>query len=154
LGAFWTSPSLSIKAITGLIPIYLHIQKLNGRFHLRVHFLLVNHITKSLLEARSIDNSKAHWILLEWLMPKQKLNIKGSIMEIDNMFNKILSSFSPFNYKFLLENRLIDIFPSIIRPTYGFCCIGCQHKKSCHHLNSACSCSWWSNYQDDSSYSK
>ena len=41
-------------------------------------------------------------------MPKQKLNIKGPIMDIENIFNKILSSFSPFNHKFLQENRLID----------------------------------------------
>jgi len=112
LGAFWTSLSLGIKAITDLIPIHLHIQKLNGRFHLRVYSLLANHITKSLLEARPMDDSKTHQILLEWLTPKQQLNIKSPIMDIDNRFNKILPSFSPLNHKFLLGNRLIDILPN------------------------------------------
>jgi len=32
LGAFHTSFSLGIEAITGLIPIYLHLQKLGSRF--------------------------------------------------------------------------------------------------------------------------
>ena len=33
-------------------------------------------------------------------------------MNIDNMFNKILPSFSLFNCEFSPENRLIDIFPN------------------------------------------
>ena len=39
LGAFHTSPSTGIEAIAGLIPIHLHLQKLNGIFHLRVYTL-------------------------------------------------------------------------------------------------------------------
>ena len=60
LGVFYTSPSLGIKAIIGLIPINLYIQKLNGRFHLRAHTLLENHIIKSLLEIRLMNDMKAH----------------------------------------------------------------------------------------------
>ena len=33
-------------------------------------------------------------------------------MNIDNRFNKILPSFSSFNHKFSLGNRLIDVFPN------------------------------------------
>ena len=58
-------PSLRIEAIAGLIPIYLNIQKLIGRFQLRAHFLLTNHIIKSLLNARPLINAKAHCLLLE-----------------------------------------------------------------------------------------
>jgi len=32
--------------------------------------------------------------------------------DIDNRFNKILPSFSPFNCEFSPGNRLIDIFPN------------------------------------------
>ena len=32
LGAFHTSSSLGIEAITGLIPIHLHLQKLDSKF--------------------------------------------------------------------------------------------------------------------------
>ena len=31
---------------------------------------------------------------------------------MDNKFNKVFSSFSPFNHEFSLENRLIDVFPN------------------------------------------
>ena len=50
--------------------------------------------------------------MLEWLTPKQQLKIKGSIMDINNRFNEIISFFSPFNYEFLLGYRLVDIFPN------------------------------------------
>ena len=60
LGDFCTFPSADIKAIAGLIPIYLHLQKLNSKFHLRVHTLPTNHIIKSLLETRSINNKYTH----------------------------------------------------------------------------------------------
>ena len=45
-------------------------------------------------------------------MPKQQLKIKGLITDIDNRFNEIIPSFSPFNYEFLLGYRLVDIFPN------------------------------------------
>ena len=57
-------------------------------------------------------NPKAHHLLLEWLTPKQCMNIKGTIVDINNRFNEIVSSFSLFNHEFLPENRLIDIFPN------------------------------------------
>jgi len=33
-GTFCTSPSEGIEAIAGLIPIYLHLRKLNSRYYL------------------------------------------------------------------------------------------------------------------------
>ena len=44
-------------------------------------------------------------------MPKQQLNIKGSIVDINNKFNEVFPSFSSFNCEFSPGNRLIDIFP-------------------------------------------
>jgi len=41
---FKTSPSMGIEAITGLIPINLHLQKIGDRFQLRAHSLSPNHI--------------------------------------------------------------------------------------------------------------
>ena len=105
MGAFCTTSTFDIEAITRLIPIHLHIQKLNGRFQLRTHPLLLNHIIKSLLETRPT--------MLKGLMPKQHLKIKGLMVDIDNRFNKIISSFSSFDREFLPENRLIDIFSNI-----------------------------------------
>jgi len=44
VGTFKMSPSIGVEAITGLIPINLHLQKIGGRSQLRVHLLLSNHI--------------------------------------------------------------------------------------------------------------
>lgn len=82
------TPTFGIEAIARLIPIYLHIQKLNGRFQLRMHSLLLNHIIKSILETRPFIKANTHCLSLEGLMPKQ------------------------YDHKFLLGNRLIDIFPN------------------------------------------
>ena len=112
LGAFYTSLSSGIEAITGLISIHLHLQKLNDRFHLRVHTLPSNHIIKSLLEIRHMNDKEAHWLSLERLTPRQWLNIKGLIIDMNNRFNKIVPFFSLFSCEFFLGNRLINIFPS------------------------------------------
>jgi len=45
-------------------------------------------------------------------MPKQQSSIKGSIVDMDDKFNKVFPSFFPFNHEFSLENRLIDVFPN------------------------------------------
>ena len=71
LGVFCTSLSAGIKAIAGLILIYLHLQKLNGRFHLRVYTLPINHVIKSLLETRHMNDKEVYQLLLKRLTPKQ-----------------------------------------------------------------------------------
>jgi len=50
LGAFKTSPSYSIEAIAGLIPIKLHLQKLGGRLQLQAYKLPPNHLVHSLID--------------------------------------------------------------------------------------------------------
>ena len=54
--AFCTFPILGIKAITGSIPIYLYLQKLSSRFHLKAHSLPPNYIIKSILEMKSSND--------------------------------------------------------------------------------------------------
>ena len=61
LGAFKMSPSYGIKAIAGLIPIHLHLQKLSRRSQLRAHSLPANHILRLLMSNNSIiSNSTSH----------------------------------------------------------------------------------------------
>ena len=59
-----------------------------------------------------MNDKEAYWLLLERLTPRQWVDIKGSITDIDNRFNEIFLSFSPLNHKFSLDNRIIDIFPN------------------------------------------
>jgi len=60
LKAFHTLPSLEIKAIAGLLPIHLHLQKLSGRFQLKTHMLPPNHIIKLLIESRYMNDFPTH----------------------------------------------------------------------------------------------
>jgi len=92
------------------MPIHLHFQKLIGRFHLRAHFLPVNHIIKSILKARLSDNVKPHLFSLDKHIPRQYVIIKSPIVDMDNEFNKIVLFFSLFNYEFSPGNKLIDVF--------------------------------------------
>ena len=48
---------------------------------------------------------------MEKLTPKQRLKIKGPIIDANNRLNEIFDSFDPFNNKFSPGNRLIDLFP-------------------------------------------
>jgi len=50
LGAFKTSPSEGIEAITGIIPIKYYIQKIAKRSQLRLFKLPNNHILRNLLD--------------------------------------------------------------------------------------------------------
>ena len=51
--------------------IHLHLQKISGRFHLKAHFFLLNHIIRPILETRLSDNIKPHTLSLERLTSKQ-----------------------------------------------------------------------------------
>ena len=110
LGTFHTSPSSDIETITGLVPIKLHLQKLSGRSQLRAHSLPNNHILRSLLETNSSSNTISHQLSLDNLTPKQQLKIKGLVVDMDNRFNEVFSSFDPFNKEFAPGCHLIDVF--------------------------------------------
>jgi len=71
LDVFQTLPSFGIKAIVGLVPIHLHLQKLSGRAQLRVYALPHNHILCLLLESRPNLYNNYHYFLLDLLTPCQ-----------------------------------------------------------------------------------
>ena len=51
VGGFKIALSMGIKAIAGLIPINLHLQKIRGKSQLRAHTLFPNHILCSLISS-------------------------------------------------------------------------------------------------------
>ena len=71
-----------------------------------------NHILRLLLESRSSEDLNHHFLSLNSLTHCQRENIKGSIVDIDNRFNKVLSSFDLLNIEFSPDFCLIEIFPS------------------------------------------
>ena len=109
---FKTSPSFDMETITSLMPIYLHPCKLSGRSQLRAHLLPNNHILKSLMELRLNISCLPHQLSLGFLIKRQCEIIKGLIVDMDNQYNEIFSSFDPLNPEFAPEQRIIDSFSS------------------------------------------
>jgi len=65
------SLSASIEIIISLILIHLYLQKLNSRFHLRVHTLPTNYIIKSFLKTRHMNDKEIHQLSLKRFMSRQ-----------------------------------------------------------------------------------
>ena len=66
----------------------------------------------SLLESRSTNYHNSHCLFLDLLTHCQRENIKDTIADMDNRFNKVFPSFDLLNKEFSPSSCLIDIFPS------------------------------------------
>ena len=66
-GAFRTSPSKGIEAIVDLIPITLHLHKLNGRHHLWYASISPLHAINSLLNPQHAKNQPPHRVAVSKL---------------------------------------------------------------------------------------
>ena len=110
LGAFKTSLLFSIKAIAGLIPIKLHLQKLSRRLQLQAYLLLSNHLIQSLMDLPYSASMSQHPTLLDSLTRCQCFLIKSHLVDMDNRFNGIFTSFTSFHSKLSPGHRVIDNF--------------------------------------------
>ena len=110
VGVFRTALSFGIKAITSLILVYLHLQKLSRRSQFRAHTLPINHILRFLIENNPEILTHPHSLLLNSLTRHQCRFIKGHLVDMDNKFNEVFPSFDFLNPEFKLDNRIIDSF--------------------------------------------
>ena len=110
LGAFKTSPSFSIEAIAGLIPIKLHLQKLGRRWQLWAYLLPPNYLIWSLMESSYSTFISQYSTSLDSLTRCQYSLIKSYLVDIDNRFNRIFPSFTPLYSKLSSGYRIIDNF--------------------------------------------
>ena len=110
-GAFQISPILGVEAIARLVPIYLYLKKLYGRFLLQQSSLPSNHIIHSILSLDRTQEHKSHNAFIDHLMAKQRSWLKSSIIDIDDKCNQCFPSFSFFNKEFKPGNHIVDIFP-------------------------------------------
>jgi len=113
-GAFRTSPSEGVEVIAGLIPINLHLKKLNGRHHLRYATTPTSHAINSLLENHQSINQNQHKLALANLTLKQKMKLKSPIKDVSDRLNEIKDEFDPFHILFHPGLRLVDHFSSRI----------------------------------------
>ena len=111
MDAFQTTSFLSVEAITGLVPIHLHIKKLYGRFLLCQSSLPSNHIIHSILSFDGSHEYSSHNVSINYLTAKQRSRLKLPLIDVDNKRNEFFPFFSFFNYEFKLGNHIIDIFP-------------------------------------------
>jgi len=93
-GMFQTSSTLGIEAISGLIPIYLHLKKLYGRFLLWELSLLSNHIINNILSSNRSQEQSCYNVSIDYLMAKQKLYLKSLLININDKCNEFFPSFS------------------------------------------------------------
>ena len=107
-GAFRTSPTAGVEAISGLMPIHLQLKKLYERFHLRGFSLPSNHIFKLIIDTEKSSDHQC--ISLNNLMAKQKSRLHSPLIDMDERCNEFLPTFSPFNDEFSPGSRLIDSF--------------------------------------------
>ena len=105
------SPSFSIKAIVGLMPINLYLQKLGGRCTCK---LPLNHLIQSLINSRLNSNSDLNVVALDSLTNKQQSLVKGHLVDSANRVNECFPFFSSLNSEFSPGLRVIDNFSDCI----------------------------------------
>ena len=108
-GAFRTSPSEGIEAITGLIPITLHLRKLNGRHHLHYASILPSHTINSLLDSQHAKNQAPYKTATSKLTAKQQTNLKSPIKDVNDRLNSVRNCFNPLHCKGDRSGRLQEI---------------------------------------------
>ena len=110
LGAFKMSPLEGIKAITGLILIRLHLQKLIRRSQLCMLALPPNYIIRMFMDLSFSSPKCQHPISLKSLTSHQRSNVKGHLVDSNNKLYRIFPSFSPLHPELSLNSKIIDNF--------------------------------------------
>ena len=110
LGAFRTLPADGLKAITGLIPIKFHLQKLASRSQLCSAALPENHLIRTLMDDSLNTCNKLSPLSINMLTECQKNTVKGYLIDSNNKLFGVFPSFSPLNLEFNLGSRIVDIF--------------------------------------------
>ena len=104
-GAFQTSPSEGIEAIADLIPITLHLRKLNGRHHLRYVSIPPSHAINSLLDSQHTKSQAPYKTATSKLTVKQQTNLKSPIKDVNEQLNSVRNCFNSLHPSSPLDLR-------------------------------------------------
>jgi len=113
-GAFQTSPSEDVEAIAGLIPITLHLCKLNDRHHLYYASISPSHAINLLLDSQHSKNQSPHRAATSKLTAKQQANLKSPIKNVNKCLNGVRNCFNHLHPLFSPGSRVVDHFSSRI----------------------------------------
>ncbi|KDR64983.1 hypothetical protein GALMADRAFT_82438, partial [Galerina marginata CBS 339.88] len=94
-GAFSTSPGPGVEALAGLLPFHLLLERLNYRAILRIGTLSETHPVRSLLAGHMFGKAKPHPLSYQSMSRRQKLNMKGPIMEIVKRLPELTEHLEP-----------------------------------------------------------
>ena len=125
-GAFKTSPLEGIEAITGIMPIHFHLQKIVKRSLIRPFKLPDNHILKNLLNDSPPWNKLSIHHNIGSLTHRQQSLTKDHIIDSNIKSYGIFPSFSPLNSEFSPGHRIIDNFSNC----FSFNLVNKNDKKS------------------------
>jgi len=91
-----------------LISIHLYLDKVSGRYYLRVASLSKQHAINSLLNDHHSKEAKLHWLAIDNFTEKQRLKIKSFIVDTNNYLDEIYSFFNRLYRKLLSGFCLCD----------------------------------------------
>ena len=110
LGAFKTLSLEGIKAITGIIPIKFHLQKIAKRSQICLFKLPANHILRNLLDESPPLSNTSNSYNIGSLTNCQRTLTKGHLIDMCNKAYGIFLFFSPLNPEFSPGHHIIDNF--------------------------------------------
>jgi len=110
LEVFKTSLTEGVEAITEIITIKFHLQKLARRSQIQPLSLLTNHIIRDLMDGPHNSFKKPNLHSVSSLMNRQKNIAKGHLIDSCNKAYGIFSSFSLLNPEFTPGSHITDNF--------------------------------------------
>ncbi|CAA7270785.1 unnamed protein product [Cyclocybe aegerita] len=107
-GAFRTSPTGSLEALAGLIPVHLMLKKLATHAVYRVTSLSDTHPLCSMLGEGLLRQAEPHTCSAALMTPAMRGKVKSTVMEVDKRVHTLTESFEPFAPKACPGDRLLD----------------------------------------------
>ncbi|CAA7267347.1 unnamed protein product [Cyclocybe aegerita] len=107
-GAFRTSPTGSLEALAGLIPVHLMLKKLATCAVYRVATLSDTHPLCSMMGEGLLKRAAPHARSAALMTPAMQGQVKSTVMEVDERVHTLTESFEPFAPKAHPGDRLLD----------------------------------------------
>ncbi|CAA7267376.1 unnamed protein product [Cyclocybe aegerita] len=107
-GAFCTSPTGSLEALAGLIPVHLMLKKLAMHTVYRVATLSDTHPLCSMMGEGLLKQAKPHACSVALMTPAMRGKVKSTVMEVDECIHTLTESFEPFVPEACPGDRLLD----------------------------------------------